>query len=321
MGNSSPLPFLPDEIGSFLAHMRSLGFQYDTGERILTRFSEHTASNFPGEVQLTREVAMAWAELRDGENPNTRTRRVSPVRGLAEHMIRHGGTAYVIPRNALSSGNPYVPYIYTAGEIGALFDACDRLAGGPRGGGYRLLLPCVMRLLYATGMRHGEARRLKVSDVDLLSGTIAVGPSKTSEGRLVYISDELCRLMSEFDSAMQGVAPNREYFFSKIDGGMQCGRWLDPSFTAAKCIAGIDEPGVVKRIHDLRHTFCVHRLNRWASEGKDVRAMLPYLSAYIGHKSLASTDYYLHLVPEFYRDYSTLTESRNTLIPECGSAR
>ena len=155
MGNSSPLPFLPDEIGSFLAHMRSLGFQYDTGERILTRFSEHTASNFPGEVQLTREVAMAWAELRDGENPNTRTRRVSPVRGLAEHMIRHGGTAYVIPRNALSSGNPYVPYIYTAGEIGALFDACDRLAGGPRGGGYRLLLPCVMRLLYATGMRHG----------------------------------------------------------------------------------------------------------------------------------------------------------------------
>lgn len=308
--------FLSDDIAAFLAHKRALGFPYECGETTLARFSEFCEERFPGEGHLTREVAMAWAELRDGEHPNTRIKRVSPVRGLAEYMIRHGKDAYVIPRNSLSKEIPYVPYIYTVDEIAGLIAACDELAGGPAGGGMRLLLPCVFRLLYATGMRHGEARRLRRSDIDLEGLSITVGPSKTANGRLVYISDELAESMAAFDAAAEAAAPGREYFFSRADGGLRSSAWLQGGFQAAKCLAGIDEPGVSKRVHDVRHTFCVHRLNQWVREGKDVRAMLPYLSAYIGHKTLASTDYYLHLVPEFYPDYSELVSGRNEVIPD-----
>lgn len=315
------LGFPHGAIAEFVAHKRSLGYPYDSGERILAAFAAHCAANFPGETHLTREVAMSWAELRDGESPNTRVRRVSPVRGLAEYMVRRGEDAYVIPRNSLSPEIPYVPYIYTEDEIAALFDACDRLAGGAGGGGVRLILPCAVRLLYATGMRHGEARRLGTGDVDLGAGTVSIGPSKTAEGRIVYISEELCGVMSRFDRAMESVAPGRAYFFSRLDGGLQCSRWLASPFNAAKCIAGIDEPGVAKRVHDLRHTFCVHRLNSWVREGRDVRALLPYLSAYIGHKDLASTDYYLHLVPEFFPDYSKLVSKRNRVIPSAEAGR
>jgi len=35
-------------------------------------------------------------------------------------------------------------------------------------------------------------------------------------------------------------------------------------------------------------------------EGKDINAYLPYLSMYLGHVNQIDTDYYLHLVPEFY---------------------
>lgn len=41
-------------------------------------------------------------------------------------------------------------------------------------------------------------------------------------------------------------------------------------------------------------------LNQWIVEGKDINAYLPYLSMYLGHVNQIDTDYYLHLVPEFY---------------------
>jgi hypothetical protein len=44
----------------------------------------------------------------------------------------------------------------------------------------------------------------------------------------------------------------------------------------------------------------VKRLNLWVQEGKDLNAYLPYLSLYLGHAHLTETDYYLHLVPEFF---------------------
>ena len=37
---------------------------------------------------------------------------------------------------------------------------------------------------------------------------------------------------------------------------------------------------------------------RWAEEGKDFGAYLPYLSSYMGHASFRSSYYYVHLLPE-----------------------
>lgn len=47
---------------------------------------------------------------------------------------------------------------------------------------------------------------------------------------------------------------------------------------------------------------------------------LPYLSMYLGHAHLTETDYYLHLVPDFYPDLTQATNSRfGHLIPEVTS--
>jgi integrase len=55
--------------------------------------------------------------------------------------------------------------------------------------------------------------------------------------------------------------------------------------------------GGTPRVHDLRHTFAVHALLRWYREGADLGAKLPFLSAYMGHVSPVSTEYYLPFVP------------------------
>ncbi|MFC2647487.1 MAG: hypothetical protein ACFNZW_05900 [Coriobacteriaceae bacterium] len=42
-------------------------------------------------------------------------------------------------------------------------------------------------------------------------------------------------------------------------------------------------------LYDLRHSFCVVALLHWHAKGEDVSAMMPYLSAYIGHRKLFDT--------------------------------
>ena len=52
------------------------------------------------------------------------------------------------------------------------------------------------------------------------------------------------------------------------------------------------------RLHDLRHTFAVHRLTSWYRQGADVQKLLPVLSVYLGHAHLSSTQAYLSMTPE-----------------------
>ncbi|MGH9203911.1 MAG: tyrosine-type recombinase/integrase, partial [Vicinamibacterales bacterium] len=56
--------------------------------------------------------------------------------------------------------------------------------------------------------------------------------------------------------------------------------------------------GVPGRLHDLRHTFAVHRLLAWYRDGADVQRWLPHLSTYLGHARISSTQRYLTMIPE-----------------------
>jgi integrase len=53
-----------------------------------------------------------------------------------------------------------------------------------------------------------------------------------------------------------------------------------------------------ERSYFLRHRFASACLNRWIDNGENLTNMLPYLCAYMGHKSLSETAYYIHILPE-----------------------
>jgi integrase len=54
------------------------------------------------------------------------------------------------------------------------------------------------------------------------------------------------------------------------------------------------------------------------TQGKDVTALLPYLSRYMGHASLESTDYYVHTSPDFMDAYARITAESGSILPEVG---
>jgi integrase/recombinase XerD len=56
------------------------------------------------------------------------------------------------------------------------------------------------------------------------------------------------------------------------------------------------------RLHDLRHSFVVHRLISWYRDGADVQRLLPKLATYLGHVHISGTQRYLTLTPELLRE-------------------
>ena len=60
----------------------------------------------------------------------------------------------------------------------------------------------------------------------------------------------------------------------------------------------LDERGRPPRLHDLRHSFIIERLQHWYAQGEQVPNKLIYLSFYVGHVSPVSTHYYLQLTPQ-----------------------
>ena len=58
----------------------------------------------------------------------------------------------------------------------------------------------------------------------------------------------------------------------------------------------------------MRHTFAVHRLTEWYRQGADVQRLLPVLSTYLGHASVAATQVYLSMTPELLQQASARFE-------------
>ena len=58
------------------------------------------------------------------------------------------------------------------------------------------------------------------------------------------------------------------------------------------------------RAQNNRHTFAVDRLTAWYRQGRDVQALLPQLSVYLGHASVAATQVYLRMTPALLREAS-----------------
>lgn len=67
----------------------------------------------------------------------------------------------------------------------------------------------------------------------------------------------------------------------------------------------------------LRHTFCIHSLEKMLSQGIAYDAALPVLCAYMGHSSLSATAKYLHLTQELYPEISNKLETvAGSVIPD-----
>lgn len=62
------------------------------------------------------------------------------------------------------------------------------------------------------------------------------------------------------------------------------------------------------RLHDLRHTFACHNVQKWAENGEPIHSNLVVLSRYLGHINVSATQWYLHLSAQVYPHIRSICE-------------
>lgn len=112
---------------------------------------------------------------------------------------------------------------------------------------------------------------------------------------------------------------DNEYFFETIHHTQITAATCYKKFRDILFSAGIPHGGRGKgpRLHDTRHSFAVHSLRHMINQGMDIYVSLPYLSVYLGHKSIVATENYIRLTAEAYPELAALVNKyTGHVIPE-----
>jgi integrase len=149
------------------------------------------------------------------------------------------------------------------------------------------------------------------SDVDLVQGILTIRNSKSGKSRYVPMSPELVEKCLYYDKTRLKQDRGNDWFFSTPQGDEYCRSAVCKAFRKVLTKAGISHGGIGKgpRLHDFRHTFSVHCLQKWISDGNELTSAIPYLSAYLGHDGFDYTESYLRMTAEVYPDVSNLLQS------------
>jgi len=273
----------------FLALDRFLQQQPDAPDQSLTALVQRWAQEAPRlEVHLARvQVGRVLAHALQRSDPSVMAPR------LDRHLVRE------VRRRQRR------PHIFSAEEIQKLFDTALAFPSPlaplrPRN------LHTMLVLAYCAGLRLGEIVRLKIGDIRMEDATIEIRETKFFKTRRLPLSPSaLAVLRSYVEARKQAGGPSDEnsaLFWHQQD---RCGysrNTAEGLLARVLRSAGLKPPRpsgrVGPRIHDLRHTFVVHRMTEWYRAGVNPEPMLPYLATYLGHKDIHSTLVYLTITQE-----------------------
>jgi len=289
-------------IEQFIAFRQTLGHRGATNAGILRAFSRTI-----GTPAMVSDVSIAQvnAFLR-GTGPLTSAWHVryNALRGFYRYAITRGYVAISpLPTTTPKRPPAFVAYIYSREELHRLLAATEAIRH-PIRRVEPLTLRAILLLLYGAGLRVSEARNLASADVDLASSVATIRESKFGKSRLLPLAPQLVQTLREYAAWRQTnhpVGDSPSYFFTGPDGKRLSRAGLDVAFRKARAQAGIrreDGARYQPRMHDLRHSFAVHRMLQWYRQGANVQNLLPHLSVYLGHRRLCHTQVYLSMIPE-----------------------
>jgi len=308
----------------FVAEKRAVGLCFNSEAQQLYALSRFSLKYELPPDTLTKEVVKGWLTQRPNDADKTVAHRFSIIKGLAEYMQRMGYTAYCptrgdIPKLQLGT---YIPHIFTHSEVLAFFNALD--SSGKTLSAYSLrrqnMMSQIFRLLYCCGLRTSEVRGLTISDVNWEESLLLIRDSKFDKSRYIPMSAEMTENLNEYVKNNAHIP----YLFPNRYGEMLGEKAIYIKFREVLLLAGIPHKGLGSgpRVHDWRHTFSVHCLQKWIASGVPLTSALPRLSTYLGHTGIGSTEKYLRMTAEvFPKITENLSRNYGHLIPKEVSAR
>ena len=301
-----PLPRYGSHMGSIIRghvnRMRTLGLRYRQENRFLhfDRFLQRRqgADREPLDKLIREYIA-------DAGSAAIRMQRIDVCRAIAKELKRRG-EAVTLPKRERMVMREMIrsrrrPHIYTHEEIVRLLEAA-RTDPAPHAPLRPLTLYTMLVLAYCAGLRLAEFVGLKLRDLDLTADCIEVHDTKFFKSRRLPLSATAMAALRDYlqarSKAGAPVDPAAPLFwheqgaYSYVTAGAHLRRLI--RVTGLRKTTGRKGP----RIHDLRHTFVVHRMTTWYEQGINPQSRLPYLAAYLGHRNIHSTLVYLTITQD-----------------------
>jgi integrase/recombinase XerD len=254
----------------------------------------------PGDT-ITHDVVQRWTRSIEHLSAGSRVNRISALRQFCLYLRYFDSRTCLIPPAFLPKRTRSPPHIFSLGEIRRIMAAAQRI--GPPGSLQPTVTTTLIGLLFSTGLRVGEAVKLTLADVDLSRHLLRIRHTKFQKSRFVPLSLSTARHLAAYlRHRRQAGFPSdsSSLVFVSLRGRPLSGNNFYNRFLALLRQLGLRGPPGQRgaRVHDARHTFCVHRLLAWHRSGANLFAKLPALSTYLGHASVSGTQTYLHATAE-----------------------
>lgn len=183
---------------AFISMKRAQGINTSRTAYVLKELDDIIANDGIDEPILTKAMVIKWRTSRVNDSVNTLYDKYSVIRQFSKYMSHCGLISYVPPMPK-HERRIFIPKIFSEAEIQRIFVSADGLEINCHDTKQALFsIPTLIRFLYATGVRIGEALRLTTQDVDFARGTILIRKSKNQRQRLIPMTDNLKNLLTQY---------------------------------------------------------------------------------------------------------------------------
>lgn len=208
---------LAPELDAFLAFKRAMGHPYLRAEFTLRDFDRfvlgHAREHRPFRME---DAVLAWLASKPARKAVSVTVELGVVRQFCLHRRRRDPAAFVPGRiwAPQSTQSEFLPFVFTKAQVVDLL----RRAGSVdwpccRG----VVLRALLLVLYCTGLRVGEALRLRMKDVRVDDGVMFIAESK-GRARWVPFDRSLARELDRYLTARRvhaAVGPDEPLFIGR----------------------------------------------------------------------------------------------------------
>jgi len=251
----------------------------------------------PSSIHPDALASLMVENTRQGLAPRSSARQLSALRGFFRFLVRERAIAHdpstILMRPRIVRK---LPRVLSFDEVERLLAAPDETTERGR------LHSAMLNLMYASGLRVAELCSLRVSDIDLQRGLVAVR-GKGGKRRLVPVGEVALNCVVRYlqmKKVRRVRLPKETTLFVSPRGSGRFTRegfWkMVRRYAVSAGLFPLPSP------HKLRHSFATHLL-RGGADLRSVQAML-------GHADLGTTEIYTHLCADDVRAAHTKSHPR-----------
>lgn len=273
----------------------------------LKEFDDYLCSIGLEHKELTVQTVENWIRGLTGKT-HTIANKISQLRLFCQYLQASGIVAYIPP--AYKACDEYIPYLFSDDELDDIFHAADNIgvSRNQTNPWIQLEFPIILRLLYSCGLRLGETLSLQVQNIDFDGGYLSLFRTKNRKQRLVPMGPSMHDILKHYCLVMNLTAKPTAYVFpGKSPDTPISSKAVRRQFDRIIRTLKIEVPGRQPHergpcMHCFRHSFAFKSFAKAEQAGKPLDDSVPFLSTYLGHKSLNETEKYLKFSSIMYPD-------------------